>query len=119
MPIPGAGLEPGDVFGGVAEAGFGHGKHLVGASKEVEVVDVNRAEADLEGFVEVGQGNAQVLGRGPVDIDEKLGGIGAESGDDGSQPGFLVERVDEQLGGTLERGQARPIKVLDLDFKTA
>ena len=41
-------LEPADLFGLQAERGLGLHVHLVGAAEAVEVVDVERAEVDLQ-----------------------------------------------------------------------
>ncbi len=76
-----ADFDAGNVGGVLAELGVGLSGDLIGATKEVEVVDVGGAEVDLEGFVEIGERDAHGFGLGAIDFEFVLWGAGAEAGD--------------------------------------
>ena len=73
-----ADLEPQDVVAVEAEALVGLGADLVDAAEEVEVVDVGRAEIDLQRVEDVRQRHVQHLRLGAVDLEVDLRRVGAE-----------------------------------------
>ena len=97
-----ASLKAGDVVGGVAKLGLGHGEDLVGAAEEVEVVHVHRAEGDLECLVDVGERDAEVFRSGAVDVHVELRGVGPEAGEHGGKAGLFGECIGKLAGGGFE-----------------
>ena len=71
-------VQPGDVLGPVPLAGLGLDQDLPGLAVEVEVVDVIGTEVGLEDAEDVGDGDAEAPGLGPVDVEAELRDPGRE-----------------------------------------
>ncbi len=74
-----ADLELLEVVDLLAVAGVGLHVDLPGAAEAVEVVDVQRAQVDLQRDEDLGHRHALDLGLGAVDVEEQPGGVGAEA----------------------------------------
>ena len=106
--VPGvvANLELLDVLDLLAELGVGLDVHLPGAAEAVEIVDVERAEVDLERVEDFGHGDAHGLGLVAVDVEEEPGRVGAETAEQALQAGDIVAGVvDDLLAHLLKRGR--------------
>ncbi len=108
-----ADLQVQDIGAVLAEGRFGLGRDLVGAAEQVEVVDVDRAEIDVQGAVDVRGLHAEQLGLVLVDLRRQPGGGGVELGE---RPGELGRRAaggDQFVGGVFQRVIVRAVPVLD------
>ena len=102
-----------------AELGVGLHVHLPGAAEAIEIVDIQRAEVDLQHVEDVGHGDAHRLDGGAVDIQIQPGGVGPEAGEQPLQAGVTFAFVDDLLGHLLQGRQAVVAAVFDHDLEAA
>ena len=81
-PVVAARAEHGDVFGLEAKRRIGLRGDAERAAEEVEVVDVRRAQVDLERVEHVGRFDAEHLGLRAIDVGVDLRRAGAEERED-------------------------------------
>src|SRR6185437_10132429 len=98
--------------------------HLPRPAVLVEVVDVERAEVDLERVEDLGDRDAHELDLVAVDVEEQPGGVGAEAGEEvaierGAEQRVGVPLADDAVGDGLERIEAGVAAVLDDDLEAA
>ncbi len=87
-----------------AEVLVGLGAHLVDAAEGVEVVDIGRAEIDLQRLEDVGDRHVEHARLGAVDLEKDLRARGREGGEDAGQL-RRVRRAAHQLArGRRARG---------------
>ena len=91
----------------LAEGAIGLGGHAERAPQQVEVVDVGRAEIDLERLEDAIGRHADHVGADPVDIGVDLRRAGVEERENAGQPRRLIRPRHDVLRGRLERLQAR------------
>ena len=96
-----------DVADVLAEGAVGLRRHPVGAAEKIEVVDIGRAEIDLERLEHAVGGHAEHLGAHAVDIGVDLGRARVEEREDAGEAGRLVGRADHLLRRRFERRQVR------------
>ena len=109
-------LELRDVLGLAAERRVGLGDHLVGAAEPVEVVDVERAEVDLQRVRRRRcSGTPWLLSLVAVDVDVELRHVDPEAGEHAAQLRALVGLARasacdglEQLDVAQRRRDPRP-----------
>ena len=114
-----AGLQIDDVADVVAERRVGLRRHLVGAAEVVEVVDVGRAEIDLQRLEHPVGRDAEHLGAHPVDVGIDLGRAGVEQREDAGEARDLVGGGHDVLRRRLERRQAAAALVLHHHLEAA
>ncbi len=112
-------LEVGDIVGLDAERRVSLRGDAVGPAKRAEVVDVERAEVDLERVPDVVKRDAHHLGLGAVHVEEHLRHAGAERGDGAGDALVLVCGAHECVGRCLERWETELVAVLNLEFEAA
>ena len=90
------------------------------AAEFVEIVDVERAEIDLQRVEDVADGHAHRLGLGAIDVGEELRRVRAEQGEQ-RRPGPVADwpRAIRRVGHLLERGQPDVAAVFDHDLEAA
>ncbi len=82
---------------------------VIGAAKEIEIVDVKRAEIDLKRVKDIGQRHAHGFGLEPVHVQVKLRRARRGRWDRRPASAGRLRRLGHQLiGGGLQRLQARP-----------
>ena len=127
LPLDVADLQLADLLHLVAEAGVGLDDHLPGAAEAIEVVDVQRAEAGLQGVEDGRQRHAHRHALEPVDVGVELRGVGAEDVRlDDQQRLLRISRVHlfaghrrQVVGLRLERLQAEVAAVFDHQLEPA
>ena len=72
----------GQVVDLLAEVGLSLHVDLPGAAEPVEVVDVERAQVDLQGVEQLGDRDARQLGLVAVDVEVEPGRVGPEAGEE-------------------------------------
>ena len=104
----------------VAELALGLDVDLPVAAEVVEVVDVERAEVDLQRLVDVVQRDAQRRDLGPVDVHVELRRVGAEQGGHADQRRLLARSLPTRSSVCCCRA-ARPeaAAVLDHELEAA
>ena len=107
------GFQAGYVFGPDAVILLRLRDHLIHMAKGVEVVDVGRAEIDLQRAEYVGKRDAQHLRLDPVDVQMHLRRAGGEGGVNGFQPRRLVGLSDQAVCRRHQGGQTDAALVLD------
>ena len=85
----------------------------------VEVVDVVRAQIDLEGVEHIAQRHSQRHALGPIDLQVQPGRLGAGTGEQSLQTRRLVSFFDHFVGGLLQWSQTQVAPVLDQQLETA
>ena len=90
-------------------------------AEQVEVVDVERAEIDLQRVEDVGQAEAQELRLGAVEIVEELRRRGRERGEQRLRVelGLLARGREQRLRRIVERRAAAARQILDLELEAA
>ena len=88
----------------LAEVGVALDVDLPGAAEPVEVVDVQRAQVDLQGVEQLGDRDAGQLGLVAVDVQVQPGRIGPEAGEEPRR----ALRVDRRLDDARRSGWRRP-----------
>src|SRR6476469_81977 len=106
-------LQISDVLYPLAEVAIGLRIDAPGAAKQVEVVDVRRAEIDLECLEQVGQRHALRLGLDAIDLDIKLWHVGLVANEGKAHAWRLHHRGLQRVGRLLERAVARARTVFD------
>ena len=112
-------LQLADVVGARAELRVRLHAHRIGAAEPVEVVDVERAEIDLQRVEHVGHRDAELARLGAVDVGIELRHVDLVAGE---QAGELRRRRglgQERLGRLVERLVAEAGAVLDLQLEAA
>ena len=96
-------------------------RHAEGAAEQVEVVDVERAEIDLQRGEDVRQIEPEQLGLVAVEIVIELRRRGAERGEEllRADLRLLARFRDNGLRRLVERYAAAAGQILDLEFKAA
>ena len=112
-------LQPADLAQLLAERSIGLGRDPEGAAEQVEVVDVDRADIDLERFEHLLGRDAEHLRLHPVDVGVDLGRAGVEQREHVEQAGGLVGGGDQRLGRRLERLEPAAAAVLDHHLEAA
>src|SRR5207253_1322103 len=93
--------------------------NLPGAAEVVEVVDVVRAEVDLECVEDVADRDAQGHTLGPVDVEVQPGRARARAAEQSAQARRPVAPVDDLLGDPLQLAQAEAAPVFDDELEAA
>ena len=119
VPLGVADPQPADILDLVAVFGLGLRDDLPGAAEEVEVVDVQRAQVDLERLEDVLELDPLEHQGRPVDVKVDLGDVGPEDRGAADQLRLLVGQLDEVLGLRLEGLRAQVAPVLDHDHVAA
>src|SRR5437899_12933255 len=83
------------------------------AVEQVEVVDIGRAEIDLECLEQVGQRHALRLGLDAIDLDIKLWHVGLVANEGYAHAWRLHRRGLQRVGRLLERAVARARTVFE------
>ncbi len=112
-------LQAPDGFGLHAVRRIGLGSDLVGATEAVEVVDVQRAEVDLQCLEHIGQANALALHLGAVDHHLELRGIDIEAGHQAPELAGLSGLHHQHLGLPGQGFQPGAAAILDLHLEAA
>ncbi len=112
-------LQAADIFGMGAELRICLHTHAVCPPEGVEVVDIKRAQIDLQRLEDVADRNTQLLGLGAVEIGEELRHVDLEAGEDACQFRCLVCLGDDRLGRFVKRLVAVTGTVLDLQLEAA
>ena len=115
-----ADLDQVDVLDAVAEAALGLDGDLPVPAELVEAVDVERAEVNLQGLVDVVERHAQRVDLGAVDVHEELRRVGAElawTRRSGRAP--VCSLRDQLVGLVLQGRQAQAAAVLDHELEAA
>ena len=84
-PALGSDLQLGQVVDLLAEIGLALHVDLPGSAEQVEVVDVQRAQVDLQRIEQLGDRDAQQPGLGAVDVEVEPGRVGPEAGEEPAQ----------------------------------
>ena len=108
-----------DVVLPVAILRLGLGDHLPGAAEEIEVVDVQRAEIDLQRRERILKVDPLEHARGAVDVQENLGDVGPEHRRVSLQLRLLIGLLDDGFGLFLERLRPQVAAVFDHDHVSA
>ena len=87
--------------------------HPEGAAEQIEVVDIDRAEIDLQRVEHVGDVDAEQLRLGAVDIEIKLRGRGLEQREHLLQAGGLRRRAHHGIDRALQRLRTGAAAILD------
>ncbi|MCY1236933.1 hypothetical protein D9M72_496090 [compost metagenome] len=93
--------------------------HAVGAAEGVEVVDVERAQVDLQGLEHVGDRHAELACLHPIEIGIELRHVDLVAGIEPRQFRRLVGLGEERLGRLVECLVAEAVLVLKLQLETA
>ena len=112
-------LQIDDVADLVAEWRIGLGRYPVGPAQIIEVVDVGRAEIDLQGLKDAVGRDAEHLGAHTVDIGIDLWRPGVEQRKDADETGRLIGRRDNLLRRRLERRQSASTLILHHHLEAA
>ena len=99
--------------GSARNVALGLRAHLERAAEEVEVVDVDRAEIDLQRVEDVAERHVELVGLDAIDVGVELRRRGAEGREDAGERRVAVRgRVDELVGRLLQRRGAAAGAVL-------
>ena len=98
---------------------IGLNAHAVGASKGIEVVDIERTQIDLQGFKHIGHRYAKLTRLGAVEIGIKLRHVDLVARIETSQLGRLIGLGEKRLGRIVKRFEAKPVAILKLELETA
>ena len=94
-------------------------RNPVGPPEIIEVVDIGRAEIDLQCLENAVGRDAEHLGAHPVDIGIDLGRPGVEQREDADETGDLVACRHDLLSRRIERPQSTPTLVLHHHLEAA
>ncbi len=114
LPGARADLELADILGPGAKGGIGLDPDTVGAAKRIEVVDVERAEIDLQGLEHVSDRHAKLLRLRAVEIGIELRHVDLEAGEQARKLRRLVCLAEERLGRLVQRLVPEAGTILDL-----
>ncbi|MND37722.1 hypothetical protein D3C80_284150 [compost metagenome] len=98
---------------------IGLNAHAVGASKSIEVVDIERTQINLQGFEHVGHRHAQLACLRAIKIGIKLRHIDLVARVETGQLGCLIGLGEKRLGRIVQRLEAKPVAILKLELETA
>ena len=96
-----------------AESAVGLRHHPEGAAEQVEVVDIGRAEIDLQRGEDIGHVDAEQLRLGAVDIEIELRRRGLEQAEHLLQAGRLRRPAHHGVGRALQGLRPPPGAILD------
>ena len=114
-----AGAQPGKIGGLLAERQVGLRGDVIGASEDIEVVDIGRAEIGLDRVGDVLDRHAELLRLDLIDVDEHLRRVRRERREHRGQSRRLARRGDEFVGcGGQQLGTAA-LPVLDAHGEAA
>ena len=110
-----------EVGGRGARVLVGLQRHAERVAEQIEVVDVERAEIDLQGVEDVGQVEAEQLRLRAVEVVEELRRRGRKRGEQRLRVelGLFARRGDQRLRRVVERGAAGAGEILDLELEAA
>ena len=101
------------VLGVLAVVAVGLRDHAEGAAEQVEVVDIGRAEIDLQRGEHVGNVDAEQLRLGAVDVEIELRRRGLEQREHLREPRRLRRAAHHRVDRALQGLRAAPGAVLD------
>ena len=108
-----------DVAGVAAEPLIGLDVHLPGPAELVEVVDVVRAQVDLERVEELADRHAQGHALGPVDLEVQPGRVRPGAVEQALEARRLVAPLDDLVADPLQVVQAEIAAILDDELEAA
>ena len=108
-PLLVAHLQPRQVVDLLAEVGVALDVDLPGAAEPVEVVDVQRAQVDLQRVEQLGDRDAHQLGLVAVDVQVQPGRVGPEAGEEALQSCGVRLRRRRRSGWRRSRAPASPV----------
>src|SRR5207302_8491614 len=108
-----------NVFDPITERLVGLDNDLPGPAEVVEVVDVVRAQVDLQRVEDVADRDSQGHALGPVDVEVQPGRAGAGAAEQASQTRSPVAPVDNLIRHPLQLTQSKTAPVLDDELEAA
>ena len=93
--------------------------HTVSTAKSVEVIDIHRAQVDLQRLEHVGHLHALALGLEAIDVDVELRNVDLIAGEDTRETRVLVRLAERVLHGRIQRFGAAVLAVLDVELEAA
>src|ERR1700722_11803734 len=116
-----ADVQPREIGGGGAGLLVGLQRHAKGSAEQVEVIDIERAQENLQRVEDVGDVEPQQLGLGAVEVVSELRRRSRKRREQllRIELGLLARLRDQALRRVVERKAAAPGQVLDLEFDSA
>ena len=105
--------------GVAAELLVGLDVDLPGPAELVEVVDIIRAQVDLQGVEQLADRHAQGHALGPVDLQVQPGGVGPRAVEQALEAGRPVAPLDDRVADLLQVLQPEVAAVLDDQLEAA
>ena len=119
LPLGAPHLELPDIADPVAEPLVGLDVHLPGPAELVEVVDVVRAQVELQRVEDVADRHAQGHALGPVDVEVEPGRVGPRAVEEALQARRPVAPRDDLVADPLQVAQAEIAAVFDDELEAA
>ena len=115
--VIGTGAQPGHVLCRLTERGISLGNHPIGATEQVKVIDIGRAEIDLERVIDRSHRNIEHFSPLPVDFSPEPRCAGRVLREHGNQPRIGIGLCRQGAGGLFEHERADIAGILQHDLE--